>query len=90
MAHLVRHLPSVWVMLLGSWGPGIEPCVRLPAQQGAYFSLSSTVPLLVLSGALSVKYIKKENLLKKEYKGFQREISKGMGRQIYLAFVRST
>ena len=64
MAQLVEHLPSAQVMILGSWdgvgilgwsgGPGIEPGVLFPAQQGACFS-SPSLPASALSLFLYVK-----------------------------------
>ena len=46
---------SVWPQLT-SWplGPGIEPCIVLPAQHGACFSLSLAAPLLQFSLSLSL------------------------------------
>ena len=49
VVQLVKHLPSAQVMILG---PGIEPCTRLSAQQGACFSLLLCLLLPLLARSL--------------------------------------
>ena len=51
-----------------SWsqGPGIEPCIRLPAQRGVHFSLSLSLSApLVLSSLSQINKIFKKFLIKK-------------------------
>ena len=55
---MVKHLPLVQVKILGpgvlgSWGPGAQPCMGLPAQPGVCFSLPLPTPLLMLVLSLS-------------------------------------
>ena len=60
VAQSVKHLPSAGVMLLGSWGPGIEPHVGLSApREGVCCSFFLCLPLclLVLSLFLSNKWL---------------------------------
>ena len=44
----LRQLSVCFCLWSWSWDPGIQPCFRLPGQWEVYFSLSLSLPLLVL------------------------------------------
>ena len=61
----VKHLPLAPYL---TWGPGIEPCIGLPAQQGVCFSLSPCLSaLLVLSQINFLKGLEENYTVIKDY-----------------------